>query len=265
MALIRVAKDEKVKSLSLEYAPFAAEEAWVNGVAQAEAGNDVGAAAAAEATEAPSDPTIAHAGLTELEDVAADQTATANTEAAEHASNQGTIDEGAANEAAREQWDTTKTQATGDPLSESWVSVPRDPAETENQHVGAAPGTTQNWADDVPNDPVSINVDATTPQANGGDEFHEVRGRGGRGRGGGHHDHRGRGRGRGGMRGEGRGRGGGHRGEHRGEGGHRGEHRSEGGQRGERGEGGARGERADGGHRGGRGRGRGGRGRGEAV
>jgi hypothetical protein len=123
------------------------------------------------------------------------------------------IEPGAANAAAEEQWDK---QATGgdDPLSESFEMVPRDPAETENPHVAAPVTSTQSWADDTPE------PQATPGAATGGDGFHEVthHNRGGRGRGGHQGEGRGgfRGRGRGGPRGDfrgGRGRG---RGEFRG-------------------------------------------------
>jgi hypothetical protein len=199
--------DAEVKQAALDEAPFAAEEAWVDEVAQAQPASPEN-----ETPEVVSDPTIAHAGLTELDDAATNaggaEKEVSNAPAASR------IEPEAANAAAEAQWDK---QATGgdDPLSESFEMVPRDPAETETPHVGAAVTSTQSWADDTPE------PQASTGAASGGDGFHEVlHTRGGRGRGGHSGEGRGgpyRGRGRGGPRGDfrgGRGRGG--RGEFRG-------------------------------------------------
>jgi len=193
--------DAQVKQAALEEAPFAAEEAWVDEVAQAQP--------APPETEGASDPTIAHAGLNEMDDAAAN--AGGAQKDVSDAPAASSIEPEAANAAAEAQWDK---QASGgdDPLSESFEMVPRDPAETETPHVGAPVTSTQSWADDTPE------PQASTGAASGGDGFHEVHHtRGGRGRGGhpgeGRGDFRGRGRGRGprgdfrGGRGGGRGRG----------------------------------------------------------
>ncbi|KAH7073673.1 hypothetical protein BKA63DRAFT_514590 [Paraphoma chrysanthemicola] len=188
----------QVKQAALDEAPFAAEEAWVDEVAQAQP-----APPETEAPDAVSDPTVAHAGLTELDAGAAPISTDSDTPTAPAASS---IEPGTANAAAEEQWDK---QAAGgdDPLSESFEMIPRDPAETENQHATAPVTSTQSWADDTPE------PQATPGAASGGDGFHEVHhSRGGRGRGGHQGEGRGgyRGRGRGGPRGDfrgGRGRG----------------------------------------------------------
>ena len=232
--------------MASEYAPYAAEEAWAEDVAQSEP-----TAPAAE-TEAPStsiatDPTIAHATMTELEDESSAPISNGNalhvdTPTVPEASN---IDAGAANAAAETNWDVKASISTQDG-PDSWVEVPRDPAETDtgNKATPAAMSGTQSWAEDVPTEQppaYAAPTEISAPAANGGDGFHEV------------HHGRGRGRGefRGGQRG-GRGRGGGDRGN---EGGHRG---GRGGFRGDRGGG-------EGNHRG-RGRGgRGNRGRGDGT
>jgi len=203
----------QLKQAALDEAPFAAEEAWVDDVAQSQA--------APPETEAVSDPTIANAGLTEIE--AGAKAVNGTTEEASAAPAASSIG-GGANAAAEAQWDK---QATGgdNPLTESFEMIPRDPAETETPHVAAAVTSTQSWADDTP-DP------STAPAApvSGNDGFSEVtHNRGGRGRGHPGGDRGGyRGRGRGGPRGEfrgGRGRG---RGEFRGQrGGYRGPPRGE--------------------------------------
>lgn len=195
--------------------------------------------APASTEETDSDPTIAHAGLTELNDVA-QHAPVAPKEAHEDvigAPTAATTGEEASNASATELWDS---KPVADSLGESWISVPRDLSETETPVTtegtdvtsSVVPENSQNWADDIPASaalPAHTSSQAATEAANDG--FHEVHhGRGGRGRGPRGHEHRGGGgRGRGGHRG-GRGDGPG------------------------RGRGGPRGERGD---RGDRGRGRG--------
>lgn len=210
--------DSQVKAAALQEAPFAAEEAWVDDVAQAQP-----TAPETEAPEAVSDPTLTHAGLTELDAGSATVGgAEADLSGAPAASSIGA---GGANAAATAQWDK---QASGqdEPLSEPFEIIARDPAETENPHEVAPVTSTQSWADDTP-EPVAAPAPAN-------DGFSEVQhNRGGRGRGGqyqgeGRGGYRGRGRGgpRGGgeFRGRGRGRGGEFRG---GRGGFRGAPRGE--------------------------------------
>ncbi|KAI9813978.1 MAG: hypothetical protein M1827_003442 [Pycnora praestabilis] len=229
----------EVKQLSLDHAPYAAEEAWAEDVAQSEP-----VPPPTEGTPPPigTDPTVAHAGLTEIEDTV-QQEATESSETPV-VIEQSNVDAGAANSAAETQWDT-KLSASAESGPDGWVSIPRDPNETETGTAGTPAAFTNNsmqsWADDHPTESTPPPIDPPVAVAeNGSDGFHEVHhGRGGRGRGGAQGEHRGGYRGRGG-----------HRGDRGGEGGHRGR----GGFRGDRG--------GDGGHRG-RGRGgfRGGRGR----
>ena len=172
------------------------------------------------------DPTVANAGLTEMDAQPGDMTNGfsnhVDTPSVPTASN---IDAGAANMAGGNNWDAKATTPGG----EDWVQVDRDPTETDTgtNATPAAMTSTQSWAEDVP-------TEASAPPAyesGVGDGFREVQHhRGGRGRGG---DHRGgERRGRGGFRGDrergGRGRGGfrGDRGG--GEGGHRGRGRGDG-------------------------------------
>jgi len=227
-----VSVDGQVKQAVLEEAPFAAEEAWVDDVAQSQA-----APPETEKHDEPvSDPTVTHATLDEISTGAADAADAAAVAAAAEPAQQeasaapaaSSIEPKAANAAATAQWDK---QASGsdDPLSESYEIIPRDPAETEKPHVVAPVTSTQSWADDAPD-----GTAAPAPVA-GHDGFSEVQhSRGGRGRGIHAGGERGgyRGRGRGGPRGDfrggrggGRGRGGG--GEVRGRGGFRGPPRGE--------------------------------------
>ncbi|KAG9201846.1 hypothetical protein G6514_005263 [Epicoccum nigrum] len=180
----------QVKQAALEEAPFAAEEAWVDDVAQAQP-----TAPESEVPEAVSDPTITHAGLTELDAGAA----TVGGAEAEPSSvpAAASIEPEAANAAATAQWDK---QAGGQdqPLTEPFEIIPRDPAETETPHATAPVTSTQSWADDTPEPQAQAQAQAPAPANDG---FSEVQhNRGGRGRGGQH-----QGEGRGGYRGRGRG------------------------------------------------------------
>lgn len=183
-----------------------------------------------------SDPTVTHAGLTELDA----QGAVDPIQSTHHVDSSGvppgsSIDTGAANNAGANNWDP-KASMSAESGPDGWVEVPRDLAETEtgNQATPAAIHGTQSWADEVQADPMQgmPEPDYTKPPVNG-DGFSEVhRHRGGRGRG----DQRGRGRGGAfrGDRGDGGGRGRGYRGDRRGDGGERGRARG-GGFRGDRG------------------------------
>ncbi|KAK5015286.1 hypothetical protein LTR60_002324 [Cryomyces antarcticus] len=265
-------KYSQIKELSLKYAPYATEEAWVADVAHAEP-----AAPQPEdntAIDIGTDPTIANAGLTEQGDVQINGTA----ESAEisTAPEQSSIDLGAANAAAEDQWDQSAPGVEGS-MTEPLKIIPRDPAEADNPHEPAAVNSTQSWADDAATEAQKTEIGSEStaaPQATttgdsrptaatneavergttaaptvrqGDDGFHAVEHRrGGRGRGG--FEQRG-GRGRGGFRG-------GEDGPGRGRGGFRGDRgRGDGESRGDRGRGGFRGDRGRGDHesRGGRG------------
>ncbi|KAF2688842.1 hypothetical protein K458DRAFT_293793 [Lentithecium fluviatile CBS 122367] len=192
----------QIKQAALEEAPFAGTEAWAEDVAQSEPGPPDSESTSAVAT----DPTIAHAGLNELDTtvpVNGDEEP-ADTPIAPQASS---VDAGAANEAGGD-WDKQQP-SSDDPLAESFEMVPRDPTEVETPASSAPINSTTSWADDHP-EPAAQPVASGAP-ANGNDGFHEVHhNRGGRGRGGHQGEGRGSYRGRGGPRGDrGRGRGGG--------------------------------------------------------
>ncbi|GAB7352983.1 hypothetical protein MBLNU459_g3549t1 [Dothideomycetes sp. NU459] len=175
-----------------------------------------------------SDPTIAHAGLTEI---GLSQTSGTPAEPDNTLTSpaQGSTGDAMANQAAESAWDNNGTTAgTEEALGESFEMIPRDPSEVENPHEPAMQTSTNSWADETnaaaaatssTQEPTNSNGAWAEPAARAAatpadDGFHEVerRGRGGhRGDG----QHRGRGRGRGGHRG----------GEQRGRGGFRGERR----------------------------------------
>ncbi|KAI1139929.1 hypothetical protein F5Y05DRAFT_336339 [Hypoxylon sp. FL0543] len=118
--------------------------------------------AVAEPTEAPlettgtngTDPTVAHAGLTEIDTTGATiQLTNGHTESTPVSGVPENADVGdnAANAAAESQWDANNNlSASG---SQEWVQVPRDPTETENGLAAtpAATGNVQSWAEDAQN------------------------------------------------------------------------------------------------------------------
>lgn len=183
------------------------------------------------------DPTIANAGLTELEETSTIPIHTngaTESDPVAAAPEQASTGDDAANAVAEQKWDpeaSTRTEISA--ASEGWVEVPRDPAETDTglQATPAAPAAqaenSNSWAEEVEAAPEAA---PETKLATENDGFEQVkgrhsdnRGRGGRGRGGRGDGFRGRGRG-GGGRGDGfRGRGGRGGGEGRGRGAHRGE------------------------------------------
>lgn len=188
--------DSEVKQLAIAHA-----SASLEGAAQAEPEVEV------ETKETPveTDPTVANASLTEIQE--GSDVALANGHGEEHAATATIpatdVADNAANAAGESQWDAGNDMT----MSQEWVDVkaPREPSETETGIEGtpAAPANTQSWADDHP-EPADA---PASSEANDG--FHQVqRNRGNREAG-----YRGRGgdrggyRGRGGFRGDGRGRG----------------------------------------------------------
>lgn len=155
-----------------------------------------------------SDPTIANAGLTELEDTATLVSATTeNATVADplaQVPEQASTTAEAANPVAESSWTGEASMTTENTQGDDWVQVPRDPAETETAAFAPAPQqSTTNWADEAG---AAAEEQGIVQPISENDGFSEVRReRGGRARGG-------RGSGRG-FEGRGRGRG---RGEHRG-------------------------------------------------
>ncbi|KAF9874513.1 hypothetical protein CkaCkLH20_08076 [Colletotrichum karsti] len=159
--------------------------------------------------EPATDPTVANATVNEIE--AGDDIALTNGHPEQNIESHANanITSGSGN-AAGEKWDQNDNTLSE---SQEWVSVPRDPVETETgiEATPAAASNTQSWADDQP-EHHEIQQEAPAPAADPNDGFHQVQGRNrGRGDREGGSGHRGRGRGewrgRGGFRGEGRGRG----------------------------------------------------------
>ncbi|CAD0092941.1 unnamed protein product [Aureobasidium vineae] len=212
--------DSQVKQAAVGFGAFPGEEAAQE---EAPAESTDATTVQPEDTVPSSDPTIAHAGLTELglnqpaeEEkpvvVADDQIAEAS------------VDDGSANKSAETQWDNAAaTAGTEEQLDDSFEMVPRPADETEAVHEPAQPQSTSSWADQTSanatateaaaeNNNTTTNGLAST-DAEGYQSVERRGGRGGQGRGG-----RGRG-GRGGPRGGHRGSFRGGRGDGRGRGG----------------------------------------------
>lgn len=158
------------------------------------------------------DPTVAHAGLTEIDagtDIALTngQLNGSSVEEPDAPIPNADVGDNAANSAAENQWDTSNDLAT----SQEWVQIPKAAEVPQTETApNAAPAATQSWADDQP-EPSPVATTPTDPN----DGFQSVQRNRGRGNGeqfrggrGGHH--RG-GRGGSGFRGRGRGGGGGGR------------------------------------------------------
>lgn len=162
------------------------------------------------------DPTVANAGLTEID--AGTDTALTNGEheaAADSTIPNADVGNAAANAAAENQWDTSNDLAA----SQEWVevqappeTVPADSAPVVPVVAAAAPAAanTGSWADDHPEITPEAASTATDPndgfqsvQRRGGNREGGNRGGRGRGRGGGFRGDGFRGRGRGGARGRG--------------------------------------------------------------
>lgn len=226
----------QIKHTSTSYAPFQSEESWVDSVAEANA-------EVAEAIPAGTDPTINHAGLTEL----STQGAGTNGMPSQDLSNPVQGDAGdASGNAAGDRWDTTTAGGAEKSMEDSFEMVPRPSDEVDTPApapysagdagaVGGAGDAATSWADDAAAaatgnqasngwdlkpagqsgemaGPDTANgwadgaADSAAAPTEDGDGFQSVGGRhrGGRGRGrGGDGEFRGRGRGRGGFRGDG--------------------------------------------------------------
>ncbi|OLN86741.1 hypothetical protein CCHL11_03765 [Colletotrichum chlorophyti] len=156
------------------------------------------------AAEAVTDPTVANATVNEIE---AANVGTTNGHAEEQSTETPSNTNTGAGNAAGEKWDQSNDNSMS--LSQEWVSVPRDPTETETgvEATPAAVANTQSWADDQP-EQQEAQPEAPAAASDPNDGFHQVQGRN-RGRGDREGGYRGRGRGewrgRGGFRGEGRG------------------------------------------------------------
>ncbi|KAI1506147.1 hypothetical protein F5X99DRAFT_125668 [Biscogniauxia marginata] len=108
-----------------------------------------------ETTEVDTDPTIAHAGLTEIDSTGATPHLTNGHTEPEPTSVAGIpnadVSDNAANAAGESQWDTNN-DLSASVNHEDWVEVPRNPTETDTGLTATpeTPVNVQSWADDQP-------------------------------------------------------------------------------------------------------------------
>ncbi|KAI1381173.1 hypothetical protein F4677DRAFT_402346 [Hypoxylon crocopeplum] len=221
--MVKLIEGSEEKTYSVTGDELQTTYALVKSASSAHAVQFATAEATTESTEAPAetaeingtDPTVAHAGLTEIDTTGATAPLTnGHTEPTPVSGvpENADVTDSAANAAAESQWDASN-DLSASVSQEEWVKVPRDPTETETGLTAtpASAGNVQSWADEQPENP----PEARAPtEANDG--FHQVqrnrpprdnREGGWRGRGRGEYrGYRGHGEGRG--RGRGRGRGG---------------------------------------------------------
>lgn len=287
-SLLTMSLVAQVKSISLAHAPFQIEESWVDSVAEANATGSSAAVGTDPSMPSGTDPTVAYAGLTEIDTNTNGVHGTGGEDPLTSAPQADAGD--VVGNAAGDKWDPSATTAEKGLMEDDYEMVPRPQDELETPApAGSAPQEGKmSWADDQPAQPPlaapsgnvagesweskpagaaaddawngaevaaqggaqgSLDSDSAAKAVPAGEDSDGFHQVGGR--------HRGRGRGRGGD-GEFRGRGG-----FRGRG-ERGAFRGEGGEFRGRGRGGFRG-RGEGGEFRGRGGGRGRGGRGAAA
>ncbi|KAI3327732.1 hypothetical protein HD806DRAFT_332780 [Xylariaceae sp. AK1471] len=149
---------EQVKAAAVAYvSPFIATEAEP----------ETTEAAAESTTTVETDPTVVHAGLTEIDTVGATEPMTnGHTESTPQSAFPANADvsDNAANAAAENDWDATNNMSASI-TQEGWVEVPREPAETETGLTAtpAAASNVQSWADDQPESPPEVSSNPTLP------------------------------------------------------------------------------------------------------
>jgi hypothetical protein len=189
---------ERVRELTLQEIPVSSEHTWDDDTPK----------------NIESDPTIANAGLTELEDPTTAElingTSKISMEEESVAPPTASIDSGASNAAADSQWDPSRPGTQEDPLSESFEMIPRDAGDTKSSTPTISDSATpkQSWSDVPGGNSYAEPLSMTSSTANGAatsaspnDGFHEVK-----------HHHGGRGRSQSGQKGDRGGRGGSRRG-----------------------------------------------------
>lgn len=150
--------DGQVKAAATAYvAPFVA----------AEGEPETSEAVAESAPTVETDPTVAHAGLTEMDATGATEPLTNGH--AESASQPGVpanadVGDNAANAAAGSEVDADNAMSSS-MTQEGWVNIPRDPTETETGVTAtpAAASNVQSWADEQPENPPEVRLISNLP------------------------------------------------------------------------------------------------------
>lgn len=151
MDLANTFADSQIKQASVEHAPFQTEENWVDSVAEANAATGEIQAAGAPIT---SDPTLTHAGLTELDTAAQTNGVHPGAPLDSITSPPTGITGDETGNAAGDRWDTTAVETEKLGMEDSFEMVPRPQDELETP-ASAAPISSQptqgmNWADEPP-------------------------------------------------------------------------------------------------------------------
>ncbi|EMC96326.1 hypothetical protein BAUCODRAFT_33661 [Baudoinia panamericana UAMH 10762] len=150
-------KYSQIRQASIDHAPFQTEEAWVDSVNEAHKDlvEETGPAAK-ETVPSGSDPTIAHAGLTEIENAAEQPIGVTAVHSEDIITSPVQVSAGdeAGNEAG-DRWDTT-AGAAQEGMEDSYEMVPRPNDEVDVPAAALAPAITvgeveekTSWADDA--------------------------------------------------------------------------------------------------------------------
>nr|POF17784.1 hypothetical protein CFP56_13196 [Quercus suber] len=140
-------KYSQIKKASIDHAPYQTEEDWIDQVAEAGIAEGAINGEPISSSGPTSDPTIVHAGLTELESRSNGVDAVAAEPSAAPANSAG--DEGG--NLAGDNWDTGAGGAENNGLDGSYEVIPRDAAEVDVT-ASAATATQdkiESWADDA--------------------------------------------------------------------------------------------------------------------
>ncbi|KAJ3579169.1 hypothetical protein NPX13_g1387 [Xylaria arbuscula] len=141
----------------------AAATAYVSPFAAVEAAPETTEPVAESTAPVETDPTVAHAGLTEIDSTGATEPLTnGHSEPTPQSSvpTNADVSDNAANAAAGSEWDANNTMSSSSITQEGWVKVPRNPSETETglNATPAAAGNVQSWADDQPENPPEVSL-----------------------------------------------------------------------------------------------------------
>ncbi|KAI1404436.1 hypothetical protein F4819DRAFT_483609 [Hypoxylon fuscum] len=163
--MVKLIEGSDEKTFSVNGDELQTTYAQVKSVSKAHASEYATADTTAESSDAPAetaytngtDPTVAHAGLTEIDTAGSTAPFTnGHTESTPVSSipENTNVTDSAANAAAESQWNSGN-DLSASMSQEDWVKVPRDPTETETG-LSATPvstGNVQSWADEQPENP----------------------------------------------------------------------------------------------------------------
>lgn len=148
-ALADFVPDSQIKQASIEHAPYQTEESWVDSVAEASAAGAELAEPDAENIARGSDPTVTHAGLSEINDAGQPNGVQSHAHQDIPAlPSQGSAGDSAGNTAG-DCWDPAMAGADKSIAEEGYEMVPRPQDEVDNPSL-LQPTEKRNWADEMP-------------------------------------------------------------------------------------------------------------------